>query len=138
MVNREVLLKRIEKAKEYLDFLHNIKDNYSVNEFKQNPMVYGSSERFLHLCIEAILDIGTHIISDKNLGKVEFYSDVPKLLSQHGCLSKKLTDIFIRIIGFRNILVHEYLEINLDIVYKVIENNLKDLEIILKEMAKVL
>lgn len=138
MVNREVLLRRIEKAKEYLDFLYNIRDNYNLKEFKENPMVYGSSERFLHLCIEALLDIGTHIISDKNLGKVEFYSDVPKLLSQHGYLSKELTDIFIRIIGFRNILVHEYLEINLDIVYKVMENNLKDLEIILKEMAKLL
>ena len=68
MVNREVLLKRIEKAKEYLDFLHNIKDNYSLNEFKQNPMVYGSSERFLHLSIETMLDIVIHIISDKNLG----------------------------------------------------------------------
>ena len=138
MVNREVLLRRIEKAKEYLDFLFRIKDNCNLDEFKQNPMVYGSSERFLHLCIEAILDIGTHIISYENLGKIDFYSDVPKLLNQHGYLNKDLTDIFITIIGFRNILVHEYLEIDLDIVYKVMQDNLNDLEKILKEMAKLL
>lgn len=138
MVNREVLLRRIEKAKEYLDFLFRIKDNCNIDEFKQNPMVYGSSERFLHLCIEAILDIGTHIISYENLGKIDFYSDVPKLLNQHGYLNKDLTDIFITIIGFRNILVHEYLEIDLDIVYKVMQDNLNDLEKILKEMAKLL
>lgn len=138
MVNREVLFKRIEKTWEYLDFLYTIKTNCSIDEFKQNPMVYGSTERFLHLCIEAMLDIGTHIISDKNLGKIEYYSDVPKLLCRHGYLKKEQLDLFIRIIGFRNILVHEYLEVDLDIVFNVLENNLNDLENILKEMAILL
>ena len=138
MVNREVLFKRIEKTWEYLDFLYTIKTNCSIDEFKQNPMVYGSTERFLHLCIEAMLDIGTHIISDKNLGKIEYYSDVPKLLCHHGYLKKEQLDLFIRIIGFRNILVHEYLEVDLDIVYNVLQDNLTDLENILKEMANLL
>ena len=84
------------------------------------------------------MEIGTHIISYENLGKIDFYSDVPKLLNQHGYLNKELTDIFITIIGFRNILVHEYLEIDLDIVYKVMQDNFNDLKKILKEMAKLL
>ncbi len=138
MVNREVLFRRIEKVKEYLDYLYKIKENCSIDDFKHNPMIYASSERFLHLSIEALLDIGTHVISDENLGKVEFYSDIPKLLHQHGYLTKELTDLFIKIIGFRNILVHEYLEIDLDIVYNVMKNSLNDLEKILKEMAKIL
>ncbi|MFP4661796.1 MAG: HepT-like ribonuclease domain-containing protein [Halanaerobiales bacterium] len=40
--------------------------------------------------------------------------------------------------GFRNILVHEYLEIDLDIVYEILQNNLDDLKSILKEYAKLL
>lgn len=138
MVNRDVVKRRIGKAKEYLDFLKEIKDDYELKEFKQDPKIYGSTERFLHLCIEAILDIGNHIIADEELGSVDYYSDIPEILSENDYISEELKDIFIRIIGFRNILVHDYLEVDLDIVYKILTDNLSDLEDILKDLAQVL
>jgi len=92
----------------------------------------------LHLVIEALLDIGNHIISDQNLGEVEFYKDIPELLYQNDYINGEQKEIFIRITGFRNILVDEYLEIDLDIVYKILKNNLNDLHSILKEYAKLL
>jgi uncharacterized protein YutE (UPF0331/DUF86 family) len=138
MVNREVLTRRLERAEEYLDFLEEIKSEYDLEEFRGDPKIYGSSERFLHLSIEALLDIGNHIIADENLGKVNSYSDIPKILSQNSYIDKELKEVFIKIIGFRNILVHDYLDIDLEIVYNVITNSLIDLKIILKELAKVL
>ncbi len=44
----------------------------------------------------------------------------------------------VHIIGFRNILVHDYLDVDLNIVYSILENNLRDLHSILKEYAKLL
>jgi len=138
MVNREVLQKRIEKVKEYLDFLKNIHKKYTLKEFKEDPMIHGSSERFLHLCIEALLDIGNHIIADENLGKVDVYSDVPEILHKTGYITKAQKDMFVKMIGFRNILVHDYLEVEREIVYGILQNNLDDIEQILKEIAKEL
>ena len=138
MVNKEIVWKRIEKAREYLDFLHEIKLDYSREEFKKDKKAHGSTERFLHLCIEVFMDLGNHIIADQRLGKVEFYSDIPKLLFQHGYLDEELKDLFMKIIGFRNILVHDYIKVDLDIVYDVVQNNLHDLEKLLQKFAEVL
>ncbi len=138
MVKVEVLQKRIKKARKYLQYLKDIRTKYNKDEFKEEPMVFGSTERFLHLVIEALLDIGNHIIADQDLGEVEFYKDIPELLYQNDYISKKQKEIFIQITGFRNILVHEYLEINLDIVYEILKNSLHDLQSILKEYAKLL
>ncbi len=138
MVKVEVLQKRIKKAQEYLQFLEDIRVKYNIEEFKNNPMIFGSTERFLHLVIEALLDIGNHIISDQDLGEVEFYKDIPELLYQNNFITEEQKGIFVEITGFRNILVYDYLEIDLDIVYKILKNNLSDLNSILKEYAKLL
>jgi uncharacterized protein YutE (UPF0331/DUF86 family) len=138
MVKIEILQKRINKARQYLDYLRDIRAKYSYKEFKNDPVIYGSVERFLQLIIEALMDIGNHIISDQNLGQVEFYNNIPELLFNHKYINKEQRDLFLKIIGFRNILVHDYLEINSAIVYNILEKNLSDLESILKEYAKLL
>ena len=138
MVNREIIQKRLEKSREYIEFLNNIKDNYSLNEFKNNKMVYGSSERFLHLTIEALLDMGNHLVSDQDLGNIDSYRDIPKILHQNDYITSDQKEIFIKIIGFRNILVHDYLDIDKATVYKIIKENLSDLTDLLKMYANQL
>ena len=138
MVRIEILQKRISKAYEYLEILKKIKKEYSKEIFVKDPLIYGSTERFLQLTIEALIDIGNHIVSDQNLGQVNFYSDIPELLYQNNYIKKDLKEIFIQIIGFRNILVHDYLNIDLSIVYSVLNEKLDDLFSILKEYSKFL
>ena len=57
MVNKEVIRKRLNKLDEYLEILYSLR-KYSFETFIGNPEHYGSTERFLHLSIEAINDIG--------------------------------------------------------------------------------
>lgn len=138
MVNKDILYKRIERAHEYILILKDIRENLSLEDFKKDLIIQGSIERYLHLTIEALLDIGNHIIADEGLGKVEVYSDIAKILSLNKYINKKQEEIFVKIIGFRNILVHDYLSIDKDIVYEILENGLGDLEGILREFGKLL
>lgn len=138
MVNKDILYKRIERAQEYILILKDIRENLSLEDFKKDLIIQGSVERYLHLTIEALLDIGNHIIADKGLGKVEVYSDIAKILSLNKYINKEQEEIFVKIIGFRNILVHDYLSIDKDIVYEILENGLGDLEDILREFGKLL
>jgi uncharacterized protein YutE (UPF0331/DUF86 family) len=98
---------------------------YSFDAFNSDPEHYGSSERFLQLAIEAITDIGSHIIADMDLGIINWYSDIPDILAEKGYIDTDLKDKWIRMIGFRNILVHEYLDIDRAIVYDILQNHIR-------------
>lgn len=137
MVRPEIIRKRLNKLDENLVILKN-SQGYSFEEFISNPEHYGSVERFLHLAIESVTDIGNHLVAELNLGTVEWYSDIPKLLADKEYLSQELADKWIRMIGFRNTLVHEYVDIDRAIVYDVLQNNLSDLEQLKKVFAQFL
>lgn len=50
MVRIEVLQKRIYKAEEYLQYLMDIREKYSYEEFKDNPMIYRFKINFERIC----------------------------------------------------------------------------------------
>ena len=134
MVRVEVIRKRLNKLDEYLSILKNMK-KWNYKEFISDPEKYGSLERFLQLSIEAINDVGNHIIADLELGTIDWYSDIPKLLNQKGYINDELKNVWIRMIGFRNTLVHDYVEIDRKIVFDTLQNNLDDFKQIEKALA---
>ena len=89
MVRHEILRKRMNKLDEYLAILRQLQ-RYARHEFLSDPEHYGSAERFLHLAIEALLDMGNHVIADEGLGVVDWYSDVPKIFADKGLISSDL------------------------------------------------
>lgn len=127
MVRSVVLLKRLKKLDEYLEILESFQ-KFPKEDFLKKPEYYGSTERFLHLSIEALLDIGNHIIADQNLGEVNWYRDIPEILAKQSIISDKLKNIWIDMIGFRNMLVHEYLDIDRNIVYDILHSHLNDIK----------
>lgn len=126
MVRPEVIRRRLERLGEYLTILDRFQ-RYDLETFLSDPEHYGSAERFLQLAIETSLDMGSHIIAEENLGVVEQSRDIPRRFREHGRISEDLEQRWIRMIGFRNILVHEYLEVDRAIVHDVVCHRLVDL-----------
>lgn len=137
MVRPEVIRKRLNKLDEYLEILKGLQ-KYSLDEFTSTPEYYGSVERFLQLAIETTLDIGNHIVADMGLGEVNWYSDIVAFMEEKHFISLDLHEKWIRMIGFRNILVHDYLEVDRNIVYDVLQNRLGDLEELKQVFAALL
>ena len=127
MVRSEIIRKRLNQLEEYLSILRRMQ-GYSYDEFIEDPEKYGAAERFLHLAIEALIDMGNRVIADSGLGVVNSYSDIPTILADKGYLPSDLKEKWIRMIGFRNALVHEYIDIDRKIVYGVLQKNLKDID----------
>jgi len=127
VVRPEVLHRRLKKLDEYLSILEKLKC-YSQQEFTTEPERYGSAERFLQLALEAINDMASHVVAENELGIVNVSSDLPKLFEANGFTNKTLTQKWIQMIGFRNILVHDYLEVDRSIVHQVLQHNLPDLK----------
>ncbi len=126
MVRAEALRKRLNKLDEYLTILEGLR-RYTFEEFVADPERYGSAERFLQLAIEALMDVGNHVIADLRLGTVEWYSDIPRLLYETGYIDAELRETWTRMIGFRNVLVHDYLDVDRRLVYEALQQRLGDI-----------
>ncbi len=80
--------------------------------FVKDEDVYLKAERCLQLAIQAILDIGTHLVADQGLNRPAGYEEVVPELGRAGILPAELGDRLSGMAGLRNILVHDYLEVN--------------------------
>jgi len=137
MVRPEVIRRRLRQMDEYLQILRSMQ-SYSWEAFRDDPEHYGATERFLHLAIEAINDMASHVIAEKQWGMVDQYSDLPRLFASEGYIDDAQRDQWIRMIGFRNVLVHDYLDIDREIVYTVLQEDLSDLNQLKRLFAQFL
>jgi uncharacterized protein YutE (UPF0331/DUF86 family) len=137
VVDAEVVQRRLERLDEYLTILERLR-GYSYEAFVADPEHYGSAERFLQLSIELVNDLGNHVVADEGLGAVAVTADIPRLLAEQGMLTQELVDRWVRMIGFRNILVHEYLEIDRRLVYEHLRDRLGDFAALRRVFAGLL
>jgi uncharacterized protein YutE (UPF0331/DUF86 family) len=72
--------------------------------------------------------MGNHVIADDGLWGVDWYSDVSRIFLEKGMISLELSEKWVRMIGFRNTLVHRYMDVDRTIVYEVHRNGLGDIE----------
>ena len=73
---------------------------------------------------EAALDMGNHIIRRERLGLPQSARDVFEILSQAKWIDQTLADSLKRMVGFRNIAVHDYQKLLMPITVKVITEHL--------------
>ncbi len=76
---------------------------------------------------EACLDIGHRIIQRRRLGIPQSARDVFALLEQAGIIDAPLADRLKKMVGFRNIAVHDYQTLHMAVVIEVITKRLDDL-----------
>lgn len=76
--------------------------------------------------IQACIDIGNHIISDENFRTPEGYREIFVILEEEKILSAAVRKKLEHMVGFRNLIVHLYEKIDLDIVYVIYKKHLGD------------
>lgn len=75
---------------------------------------------------EAALDMGQHLIRRERLGVTQSARDVFTLLAQNQRIDPALADNLKRMVGFRNIPVHDYQALQLPILVAIIEKHLEE------------
>ena len=97
-------------------------------EFKQNYTQQDSVLLNLQRACEACIDIANHLNRQHQFGIPQSSRNSFTLLAQNEVISAALADKLKKMVGLRNIAVHDYQELNLDIVVHVITHNLVDFE----------
>lgn len=67
----------------------------------------------LQMAIQGCIDIAAHIISDEALGVAGSTNEMFYILQENGYLQPELTEKMVAAIGFRNLIVHEYGNVDL-------------------------
>ena len=137
MVNKNILFARLERLREYLDVLENIKI-YDCARFMEDPFIHGTAERNLHLALECVLDIGNHIIANRGYPRPESYSDIFHILHQNQIIPDELYSNLDGMASFRNVLVHDYIALDRKRVYQTIQDKTPYLEELGAIFAKML
>jgi Uncharacterized conserved protein len=75
---------------------------------------------------EASIDIAMHIVSERKLGIPRSSRDAFKMLQEAGILDADLANRLMSMVGFRNIAVHDYQSLNLDILKAILDRHIDD------------
>jgi len=108
---------RLERLKKCLIKLEPFKEK-SKEEFLRDEYLQDIVERNLEVAIQSCIDIANRIISLDELEKPKDYYGSIIRLGEESILPHDFAQKFAPIAGFRNILIHEYLDIDWDEVYK--------------------
>ena len=71
-------------------------------------------ERGLQISAEALFDAGSHILAGEFREVVDEYGQIAERLASRGVISGPTAERLVGLGGFRNVLVHDYTDIDLD------------------------
>ena len=125
MVNKAVVLNKFETIEKCINRINEEYQNNPENleDYRKMDMIVLNLQR----ACEAVLDLAMYVVSNKKLGLPQNKREAFKLLEENDIIDSKMCNNMQGMIGFRNIAVHDYKEINEEILQSVIENNLSDL-----------
>jgi len=102
---------------------------------RRNP---ASTESFLRRSLEAVFDIGRHILAKSRGEKIIEYKEIALFLGREKVIPLELSQKLIPIAGYRNRLVHFYHEISDKELYEIIKKDLGDIEDFVKAIERFL
>jgi len=119
----ERCLKRIRE--EYIGF----EDTFEDNHTKQDSVILN-----LERASQATIDIATHIVKVRGLGLPNTSRELFDLLLENHIISNDVCKQMQGMVGFRNIAVHDYQNLNIEIVVAIVEKHLGDFEGFVREV----
>ena len=88
---------------------------------KQDSMILN-----IQRACEASIDIAMHIVSERKLGVPKASREAFKLLQEANIIDEHLAKSLMNMVGFRNIAVHDYQALQLNILEAIIEKHISD------------
>ena len=82
----------------------------------------------LQRAVQACIDLAVHIISDEGWGVARMVRENFQILEEHGIIESTMADKLKRMVGFRNLAIHDYTQLNIEILKNILEHTLTDIE----------
>lgn len=116
----ETLSSRMKRLEENLRELGNFQ-GVTLSDLQEDRQKTWALRYGMQESIQAVIDIACAVVSKHNLGYPESYAGCFRILHRNEILGEELTDRLIQAVGMRNVLVHEYLDVDDELVLDALE-----------------
>jgi uncharacterized protein YutE (UPF0331/DUF86 family) len=118
---------KINDIEKYLEELYNlISQNIKLEEYKKDLKIKAVYERYFEKIIEAIVDLAFLTIRYKKLKMPEDEENSFIILNENNIISKVISTKLIQAKGMRNIIIHEYGEIDDEKIFNSVKEELRN------------
>lgn len=125
MIDRDVIEAKFDIIEKNLKFLNEYKTK-ETSEIEKDYRDMQAIKYSLFEVTEACIDIANHIIAVKGFERAEEYSKMFLILSENEVISKELGKELAKMAKFRNLLIHRYVEVDVEKLLEIIKFHLKD------------
>jgi len=101
--------------------------NVERDSFLRSADLRDIVDRNFHVALEALIDLANHLVATRGLPKPETNAELFDVLTRASHLSESLGRRLRGWVGFRNILVHEYAQMDYELVHKALTVDLEEL-----------
>lgn len=115
----------ILRSKSYEDF---------ISDFRN----IDSALHRLQTCIQALLDIGGYIIASLGLKTPGFNAEIIEILRDSGYIDPQKAEAYIKMVQFRNRVVHLYNSIDVDLLHQILVNEIEDIKSLFKILIEII
>lgn len=126
----ERLEKRVSALREHSDT--------GLEELEEDTMLMNAVERNFQVALEIVLDICSMLISEEGMEKPDDYRQMISALGEKGVLPEDFAERFEGAAGFRNILVHQYDEVDMEKLHNRLTEDLEDFDTFAQNIARYL
>jgi uncharacterized protein YutE (UPF0331/DUF86 family) len=134
MVNPSVITKRVEQIEKHLERIRPFR-SLSHEAFIKDNLAQDVVEYNLFQIVNHLIDIFQHTVVDEEYGFPETAYEAGQILFEKGIISMEDLEIFRQMVGFRNVVGHDYINVDKEIVYHILTSGEKDIRALLTRIV---
>jgi uncharacterized protein YutE (UPF0331/DUF86 family) len=137
MIDRDLVRRKLSRLNMYLDKLAPIAAR-TFKDYVSDFYLKFSGERLIQLIVECASDINNHVVLELKQRPPEDYASSFIRAAEVGLISRELADLLKGSGGMRNIIVHEYIEIDDKKVFDVLPKAISGFKKYIKQVDRFL
>lgn len=135
-LNLELIEARLDDMKEAVLELEQLREVPMEDFLDEGELYLPAAENYLRKALQAMLKCVSQALSRIPGAKLGEYKENARQLGKFGIISEELTRKVVKMAGYRNRMIHFYYEIAPEEIYEIIQNDLPDLDLFIKEIAQ--
>ena len=137
MVDKDLIMAKAGSVRKHLNRIE-MKRSVDLKTFLSDIDRQESILFNIQMAVQNCIDMAAHIISDEGFGVAGSTNEMFYLLEENGYLDTDLTEKMVRAVGFRNLIVHEYVRVELEQVFEIAQTGVQDISDYLQSIFRKL